>query len=116
MVAGNSPIPHHEVCAAANGVLRAVWRGAGIMRVWCGNIWAYWKRLARVQRRDFIGPPEPAVFVVEFPWALRARLWLGARLKRLTIWVLGDLVPDPFDEDGPHYVESWVEVDGDEGS
>jgi hypothetical protein len=53
---------------------------------------------------------------VQFPRELRARLWIAARLRRLLVWVLLDFVPDPFDEEGPHYVETWVEVDdGDDG-
>jgi hypothetical protein len=81
------------------------------MRNFCGNVWAYWLRISGIQRRDFVGPPEDVVFLCQFPWELRLRLWLGAKLKRLTCWVLGELVPDPFDEEGPHYVETWVEVD-----
>lgn len=87
------------------------------MRVWnfCGNLWAYGLRVCRLQRRDFVGPQW---MHVQFPWELRARLWLAVRLKRLTCWVLDESVPDPFDEEGPHYVVAWVEVDedGDEGS
>ena len=87
---------------------------AGAMCMW-GRIGAGWDRLAGIQRGQFVGPPEPTFFTVQFPWALRARLWLGVRLVRSAKWVLGDLVPDPFDEEGPHFVApSVVEIDGDE--
>lgn len=55
---------------------------------------------------------------VQFPWELRARIWVAVQLRRAIVWVLLDSIPDPFDEEGPHYVETWVEVDedGDEDS
>ena len=114
ILAGYRQVPHHEIRPATTGVLRGMWWGDWVMWLWLGNAWANWQRLCGIQRGDFVGPLLPDEFHVQFPWELRTRLWLGARLKRATIWVLGDLVPDPFDEDGPHLDHMVAIDDGDE--
>lgn len=49
------------------------------------------------------------------PRALRWRIGIAAALVRVAKWSLGEYVPDPFDEDGPHFVApSVLETDGDE--
>jgi len=71
---------------------------------WCRNR-SGWDRLSWIQRWKLI----------RFPWELRVRIWLAVKLKRAAVWVLADLVPDPFDEEGPFYVEATVSAeDGNE--
>jgi len=74
----------------------------------------YWPRgnwLPRIQRRVFVGPPEREFFTVELPRLLRWRIKTAARLVRTAKWVLGDYVPDPFDEEGPYYIDATVAWD-----
>lgn len=91
--------------------------GELLMWDWCRN-WTGWDRIPWIQRRKFIAPLEQNWRRVSFPRSLRLRLWLGAKLKRATVWVLGELVPDPFDEEGPQldHLVATVEDDGNEDS